>query len=239
MADSVNQNTEVNPVTPGGLPSDNNTVEPTALDKLIEENPKYAFLKDTDPDDIAVKLSEQQANVQSGNNDATQVPAEVMQDMVAKFIANGNQLTDEITESLKANGIDERDIKIGAYELTQRINEAYKVVGGKDEYEAMVAWAKESLPQEDKEQFNSELSGANGKFAIMGLHSLYSASKGGKQHSGRITGNQTAQSTVEAGYATKKDMLADMAYLRNNPRDNDAKRRYEAKMRKTNPAILR
>ena len=234
------------------LPSDAGSQEQSAIDKLIETNPEYEFLKEYgDIDELKSKLSgsnddatgkgdgsgeEQEVDEQSQNKEEAQQA--LINELIPEFVANGNKLSQEMIDKLKETGLDERDIKLGMYEIEKSINESHSIVGGKEEYESMIAWAKENLSEEDKASFNLELTTSNRKFAIRGLYSMY-ADANGKAQKGRISGDSHSQSTVTAGYSSKKEMFDDMAYLRKNPRDRDAQRRHEAKMKKTNPAILR
>ena len=62
-------------------------------------------------------------------------------------------------------------------ELAQR--DAYEVVGGKQAYADMIAWAGKSLSKEDAAAFDQAVSSssAQAKFAIQGLFGRYSATK--------------------------------------------------------------
>lgn len=78
-------------------------------------------------------------------------------------------------------------------------------VGGEAEYNSMLEWAEESLPEVEIAAFNNSLTDLEStQFAINGLYARYSAEKGPNL----IKGNQnTSQS---GGYASKQEMMLDM-----------------------------
>jgi len=117
--------------------------------------------------------SEKQQQTQQEQAALVAKQQEVINDLLPKFIENGMSLTPEMVEKAKEVGIDEKDLKLGAYELKEITQKAYSVVGGKDNYQAMIDWAKENLPDDKKAEFDRGLQSNMSEFAIKGLWTEY------------------------------------------------------------------
>jgi len=235
------ENTEVTPeeeLSGGGLPSSVEE-ELSALDKFkIDDdiqskyfkngkiNGKYGTIQDLieGAKSYEDKYSQLMREVKSGKyqevaNDTntvtndTQVDVlEVAQPLIDKYVSNGMELTDEILEEAKAKGLDIRDVKLAAIELKEQIQAAYNVVGGKDEYNAMLDWAKANLPDKAKAEFDKGLKSGMGEYAIKGLYAEYKSANGSAEQSQRIRGDGATTSGIRP-YSTLQEVLKDKAYI--------------------------
>ena len=130
---------------------------------------------------------------------------EVLNDILPQFVENGMQLTDEILAKAQEVGIDEKDLKLGAYEVREQTQRAYSVVGGKENYQQMMSWAKENLTQEQKIDFDRSLTNpALGEFAIKGLWNEYK--KAGSQGY-RVQGQPSAGGLKP--YSSRREVYMD------------------------------
>ena len=144
-----------------GLPSD--TPPPANLDgfqlsdEFIAENFKDGKLKGRfeSIEDVLTKLKEaedfkantirEQKNAEQKPNDAeAQAQAQAKQqeaiaELMPQFIENGMELTDEMLQKAEEVGLDVRDVKLAAMEARERQTKAYDLVGGKENYDNMLA----------------------------------------------------------------------------------------------------
>lgn len=152
---------------------------------------------------------------------------EIAKPLVDKFVQNGMELTDEILEEAKAKGLDIRDVKLAAIDLKEKINSAYNLVGGKSEYEAMIAWGKENFDDKQKAAFDKELSSGMGEWAIKGLYSEYKANAGKEtaQSQDRFRGEAVSNVGGIKPYANMSEILKDRQYLNSHNGSKDTKAR--------------
>ena len=151
----------------------------------------------------AQKIAQQQEEQQKQN--------EVVMELVPEFMQNNMQLTPEMEKKLVENGLDIRDVKLGAIELRERIQGAHELVGGKEEYQSMIEWAKTTLSEDERNMFDKDVTGNMSKFAIKGLYAEFKQAVGSSEPQDRIRGTSTP-STIKP-YATKDEILRDRAYL--------------------------
>jgi len=152
-------------------------------------------------------------------------PVDVMvtaKPLIDKFVQNGMVLTDEILEEAKASGLDIRDVKLAAIEMKEAIGKAHSYVGGAEEYNSMVAWAKESLDDASKISFDKDLSTSMSKYAIQGLYAEYKANNGvANVQTQRIMGDTSGNTGVKP-YANTNEILRDNAYINSPQGRNDS-----------------
>jgi hypothetical protein len=180
---------------------------------------------------------QQQEQQQQEQQQLVQKQQEVINDLLPKFIENGMQLNDELIQKAKEVGIDERDIKLKAYEVKEAAQKAYSVVGGKENYEQMLNWAKEALPQEKKVEFDKGLASDMSEFAIKGLwYEFEKAKKDGSYE--RITGNPSPDTL--RGYTNRAELYRDKDFAEQARRrgDNTLWEKYQAKLRVTPQSVL-
>lgn len=185
----------------------------------------------------ASKAKEQQAIDDKANADGKINQQQTIMDMIPEFQANGMQLTPEMEAKATEAGIDIRDIKIGAMELKQNVEKAHSVVGGKEEYSNMMAWAKDNISGEQKIAFDKDVTGEMGEYAIKGLHSDYkSATKDG--YVPRIEGDSTIKGIRP--YEDRRSLYRDKDYIMSpqGKRDTQAIKNYKARLRVTPDSVL-
>lgn len=168
-------------------------------------------------------------------NDQTQLEqSQLLQSLVPDFIANNMELTPDIEAKATEAGIDIRDLKLGAIDLRDKINNAHTVVGGKENYEAMMGWAKDNLNDSQKASFDLDVTGSMGELAIEGLYSRFNkAQEDPNVTIPRINGETTIKGIQP--YADKRELFADKKYIDSAAGRNDpmAKKNYNARLRVT------
>ncbi len=158
----------------------------------------------------------------------------VIQSMIPDFMANNMELTPEIETKATEAGIDIRDLKLGAIELRDRIGKAHNVVGGKDNYDAMLTWAKDGLDDSQKASFDKDVSGSMGELAIEGLYARFNKAQ---EDPNIITPRINGETTIKGiqPYADKRELFADKQYIDSavGRRDTAAQKNYQSRLRAT------
>lgn len=180
--------------------------------------------------------------------------AETISNLVPQFLENNMSLTDEMMAVAKEVGLSEADIKLGAYELRDAINSAHELVGGREEYEAMINWAvgENGIDQAMRDQFDKDVVGMfsdnaklkqTSKLSILGLHSLYEKNKGNtppqtqQQSQERIVGTSNVGSTVKP-YTDRNELLRDRSlYNGGKARDMEFRSIHERRLAVTPDSI--
>lgn len=169
---------------------------------------------------------------------------EAMLALMPQFIANGYALDSEMTKIALENGIDEKDLRLGAYEIKEQLTLAHSVTGGSEQYDKMIEWAKATLPEAEVQLFNTEVSkGVKGAgiWAIRGLYAQYS--NGNTANTGepqRLGGSVPVHRGVQP-YTTKEELMRDVKYV-NSPkgkRDIGANNAYRARLAVTDQSIYK
>jgi len=150
------------------------------------------------------KIAEQQ--------EAQQKQQELVMELVPEFMQNDMQLTPEIEQKLTEHGLDIRDVKLGAIELRERIQKAHEVVGGKEEYQSMIDWAKENLSESERNAFDKDVTGNMSQYAIKGLYQTYREAQSDSEPQDRIRGNSSSSRGLKP-YGSKDEVLRDRAYI--------------------------
>ena len=161
-----------------------------------------------------------------------------LMELAPKFVDNGMQLTPEMEAELTELGLTESQVKLGAYEYRDRFNAAYDVVGGKEEYDAMMTWAVDGLSDADKAGFNKDLASAKASsLAMEGLHARYlKAGNGEAPAETRLRGQPAPQSAVRA-YTTRAELFADKAFADSNRANSNDKAKYRARLAATPESV--
>jgi len=231
------------------LPSE--TQEPEAVDywaKLQEANPDDGFInKYNSVEDFSSAYKNMQSmasknettNKEVSEEAATkQTQNDVIRELAPEFVNNNMQVSDEMLTKLTDAGLDAKEVKIAAYELRDQITQAHEVVGGREQYDAMLAWAGETLTDSQKSAFDGDVQSSNSEFAIRGLYGMYKeANSGPQQPQRRIDGDAPARQAVK-GYQSQAEINADINFMRMNPMDAGAKARYEHKMSMTDATVV-
>jgi len=167
---------------------------------------------------------------------------EAIKAVIPEFMNNGMELTPEIETVLTEKGLDIRDIKLGAIELRDKINVAHAEVGGKENYEAMLGWASETLSDAEKQAFDADITGSNSRFTIKGLYSEYEAVKaaGDVTNPTRINGSASGNVGLK-GYESQAEIFKDKQYLDSQAGKNDtaARAKYNARLKLTDERLWR
>lgn len=169
---------------------------------------------------------------------------EAIKGVIPEFLKNGMELTPEIEAVLTEKGLDIRDVKLGAIELRDKINAAHAEVGGKDNYDAMMGWASQTLSDAEKAAFDNDIMGANSKYTIKGLYGEFEAAKAAGDNNSnnpqRINGSGAGNVGVKA-YDSREQIFADKQYLDSPQGKNDtaARAKYNARLAITDPKLWR
>lgn len=167
---------------------------------------------------------------------------EVAKPVIDKFIANDfsyEGLDAEINELAQQTGKSHAEIKLAALEIKEQITKAYSVVGGREEYNAMLDWAKSTMDDSKKADFDKSLNTGLGEFAIKGLYAEYKASNGIASQPQRIQGDSSGNVGLR-GYGSLQEIAKDKAYLesRQGRSDTAAQQMYQRRMNLTPDAVI-
>ena len=254
---------EVNPDDAGGLPSvvDENTSNLDKFqlnDEFVTKNFKNGKLFGrfdsleavlNTLQSVETKYSNVMRDIKSdGTAPDTQVVApevsiqEVAQPIISKFVENDfnyDGMDAEIADLAQQSGKSVAEIKLAALEIKEQVTKAYSVVGGKEEYNAMLNWAKTTLDESKKADFHKALSNGMGEYAIKGLHADYTASLGGAQQPQRLQGDGSGNVGTR-GYASLQEIGRDKAYLatQQGRSDTAAQEAHRRRMNLTPDAVI-
>lgn len=164
-----------------------------------------------------------------------------IREVIPEFMKNNMELTPEIEATLSEKGLDIRDVKLGAIELRDKINQAHAEVGGKENYDAMLGWAAETLSDAEKQSFDADITGSNSRFTIKGLYGEFQAAQaaGDAGNPSRITGDST--NVGVRAYESQAEIFADKRYLDSQAgkADTAARAKYNARLALTDERLWR
>jgi len=186
------------------------------------------------------KMSQSEAEKQAQAQEVQAKQQEVIMELLPTFMQNDMQLTPEMEEKLVEHGLDIRDVKLGAIELKEKLSKAHAVVGGREEYESMINWARENLSEDQRNAFDKDVSGGMSEFAIRGLYSTYKEKVGNSEPQDRLRGQSPTNSNGVKPYATREEVLKDRAYI-NSARgrmDANAQARHRARLNITPDSVI-
>ena len=177
------------------------------------------------------KQTEQEIQQQAEELKLQQIRQDTVIELAPQFIENGMKLTDDMIAKLEETGLTETEIKLGAYEYKERFESAYNVVGGKQEYDAMMQWAVDGLTDAEKQEFNKDLGNARvSKLAIEGLYNRYKANN--KDDNITRFRGQPSQGAI-VGYSSRAELFKDKAFVDSNRATDADRARYRARLRAT------
>jgi len=148
---------------------------------------------------------------------------ETVKSLIPEFMEAGMQLTPEIEAKATEAGIDIRDLKLGAIEFREAITKAHEVVGGSEEYNAMIEWGKANLSESQKLAFDTGVNSAMSEYAIKGLYADYRNAIASGEPSVRLRGDSSSGVGIRP-YANQAEMLKDRAYVNGAGRNDNAAR---------------
>ena len=160
---------------------------------------------------------------------------EVVQPLVSKFAENGYSyegLDTDIAELSQQTGKSVAEIKLAAIEIRDQVSKAYGIVGGKEEYTAMLGWAQTNLSDTEKKGFDASLKSGMGELAIEGLHARYKNSNPSDAPQPRRIEGDSAGNVGIRPYSTFAELSRDRQYLQTSAgqRDTAAKMIHEKRM---------
>lgn len=164
---------------------------------------------------------------------------DTLMELAPAFMANEMQVDDAMLAKLKEVGLDERDIKLGAYELRERVEGYHKVVGSKEQYDNMMGWAVSGLDDAAKVDFNNGLKSANSALVIEGLNTRYlKALEAGTtpEPQDRLRGTPSGHSAVKP-YGSRAELFADKAFADSNRANPNDKAKYRARLAATPDSV--
>lgn len=166
--------------------------------------------------DIADKTKQTDAEIQQTADEAQKLQLQntTVRELLPEFLKNGMVVTPEMGETLKATGLTEQDIKIGAYEFKEALDLNASYVGGKENYDIIMDYHAENMTPEQKVQFNHSIQDPNNSEALMvGLQTMYEKSVGAEEGTpvDRVRGNAPAAAAIQP-YTDKASLLKDKAY---------------------------
>lgn len=251
------------PVTePSGLPSDNPEgsisfeIKPEDLtdgkfqgkwsspqemqDHIKTMEDKYATLSR----DVSDKSKAQEADIQATADELKTQQAQntVVQELLPTFLENGMVVTDEMTTKLKEVGLSEDKIKIGAYEFKEALDKNVGHVGGKENYDIIMAYHAENMSDDDKRAFNHSIQNPKNSEALMiGLQTMYekSLTNGSQEQStDRFRGDVTSSQSIKP-YNSKRELLQDKAYADSRVASSADKAKYKQRLALTPENVWR
>jgi len=192
------------------------------------------------------KINDERANRGSEEKaSADKVTAEEAKSQVAntqlnQIAENGFNFTEDNYKAFEDAGMSKMEAENMAFKMEKAANQAYDVVGGKDNYNSLMEWAGSNLSEQEIQTFASKTVGDNFSLkdtSTMAIEWLqFKRASGGAEGveskpTQRISGN-TPQRQAE-GFQSKRDYQTAMNYLRKNPTDRSAQADYESKMKAT------
>lgn len=178
-----------------------------------------------------------EAETQAQQQERVVKQQETIMSLIPQYLQNNMELTPEMETTLTEQGLDIRDVKLGAIELRERIGKAHSIVGGQEEYNAMINWARENTTEAQRTAFDKDVTGSMSEFAIRGMYAMY---KSGAESGG---GDRVRGQISNAGlkpYASQEEVLRDRNYI-NSSRgrmDEQAVAKHKQRMAITPDSVL-
>ena len=172
------------------------------------------------------------------NQEVAATQSSIIKGMLPSFLANGMALSPEMEAQAVAAKIDIRDLKIGAMELRDAISSAHAVVGGKENYDNMIAWGKDVMTPAQMAAFDKDVTGAFSEYAIKGLNADFQKVVGEGTYTPRIEGQPHFKGIKP--YGSRKELYADkdVAEMAKRRGDMQPWTDYQAKLKATPREIL-
>ncbi|CAB4140911.1 capsid assembly protein [uncultured Caudovirales phage] len=168
-----------------------------AQQPVAESRPGWLPEKFQNAEDMAKAYSELEKKIGT----KTGITPDAFQKYSEEFIANGD-LSDESVKAVSSLGIPEEIVR--AYVEGQKavmdanINSIYGMAGGEPQYQSMLEWAADVLPEAEVDAFNDIIGSGNMntiRMAVQGLKARFEQSNGVK---GRLIQGETSGSSGSA-----------------------------------------
>jgi hypothetical protein len=190
---------------------------PEELEKAYKELEARLGKKEDNPTDEPTdepKAEDEPADVPSTEDEAQAVAEEKGFDLTElnqEFADNG-QLSEDTYKMLADKGLgkDTVDAYIaGQQALAEKnVQELHAVAGGTEQFNEMVEWANENLPESEIDALNQMVSKQEtAKFALQGLYARYRSEAGEPN----LIDNGTTATNNSRGYSSTKEMTREMA----------------------------
>lgn len=138
---------------------------------------------------------EQKVEPQDTPVDDTTVNPNDLTEFIDDYSKNG-KLSDESYAKLKEMGISKQiaDAYIAGQKalVDTTVAKAYESIGGKENYDAMIEWAKENLTESQKSGFNKQLATGDNEVMAMAIDSLYQRYSQANRTPNRVKGDSIA-----------------------------------------------
>ncbi|WP_103618502.1 capsid assembly protein [Campylobacter concisus] len=129
--------------------------------------------------------------------------------------ASRNELYKTFPKNLVDNYIE--NLKVAsAYVTEQAANQAYNLVGGKEDYNAMIAWASENLTEDEIEDYNEAINSGNQRRMNTAIKGLYARKSLASSNKPKLTMGDTSGGKLrDDTFLTRRDYanaIADERY---------------------------
>lgn len=163
------------------------------LVKAYQELEKKLGSNNTPPQED-VKVKEDTPPVEDPKDDETLNPNDLTE-FIDDYSANG-KLSEASYKKLKDMGISKQmaDSYIAGQKalVDSTVAKSYESVGGKENYDAMINWAKESLTDAQKQGFNKQLATGDADVMAMAIEGLFTKYREATKQPVRIKGEAVA-----------------------------------------------
>ena len=133
----------------------------------------------------------------------------VKAELIPAILENGMELTAEVIAKAEEAGIDPIALENQAMKAERIARESFDLVGGKENYLNMIAWAKENVSESEREAFDSGLDSPFRGRLIKGLYDEFTKAGGAQRPEGssepRITGDSAPRGVQ--GFQSLREML--------------------------------
>jgi hypothetical protein len=224
------------------------TAEETPQSEQQEESPQadrpgWLPEKFGSPEDLAKAYGSLEKKLSSQKNEEQGLLTQDDFEKYSEEYTEKGNLTDESYEALAKRGLSKElvDDYIRGRETVnkQQIDALYQVVGGEENYGAMIKWAEESLQQEDLDAFNDAVSSSNmgvAKLAIQGMAAQWQRAGGDSEVTASAPSllQGSTKSQAVGGYGSNHEMMQDMKDPRYKNGDVNFHAHVEKRLARTN-----
>lgn len=199
--------------------------EETTSDDEVDYKAKYEELLKGQQQEPEVKKEPEGLEVPKDNEETSkgnpEAPEEtITPEALGKYqaeLAEAGSISEESYKELEAKGLSKAvvDAYIQGQQALQeaQTTKVFEAVGGKENYQDMVQWAKESWSNEQIEVFNASVNSGNQSqimFSVDALKAQYEAAKGSPIPKRTLRGDSQSAPQGSKGYDSKQEMYKAM-----------------------------